>query len=187
MVFKTLLVTSALVGIAVTLVIAVQVCSHALLLSVRRRRSVAVVDLAVQIGTVVGGAVGLWLLLEHIHARTALLPSLPSFFKVSVVLLYLAGCLVYAEIGALVTRGYSLRILVDLLERGDAVDIARLKAEYGGGMGIRGLLIKRLNHMGGLGLIHVEGDRVGPLTSSGRFLTEAGASLRRLLRLDQVG
>ena len=105
------------------------------------------------------------------------------FLKLAAVCLFLAGMVGYAELRSLLSRGYSLRMLVDLLSRNGSSSLEGLKSSYGNGMGMEGLLNKRLNTLASLGLLQREGGIVGPLTLRGRLVAEITSSLRRLLRL----
>jgi len=100
---------------------------------------------------------------------------------------YGTGCLVYMEMRSVLSRGYSLRILIDLRNRGGQADVGTLKSSYGGGVGVSGLLLKRLQTLTEFRLLKMEGGRVGPLTPWGRMAAATGDRLRRLLRLEQVG
>jgi hypothetical protein len=107
--------------------------------------------------------------------------------RTGAVALYAAGWLVYVEVRSLLSRGYSLRILVDILELGGGAGFEDLKSGYGEGMGVRGLLSKRIAGLARIGLIRRTADQIGPLTSVGRLVAHAGYGMRRLLRLDVVG
>ncbi|MFQ6111109.1 MAG: hypothetical protein ACE5LX_03655 [Nitrospinota bacterium] len=107
--------------------------------------------------------------------------------KVSAIFLYLAGSLVYVELRSLLSRGYSVRILVDLHTRGASASLGSLKSGYGGGVGVRGMLAKRVGTLAGLGLLRFRGNRVGPLTPLGKVCAVAGERMRQLLRLELVG
>ena len=113
--------------------------------------------------------------------------SVPASFEMSALLLYLAGCIVYVEVRSLVSRGYSLRVLIDLLNQGGQASVAALKSDYGQGAGMEGLLRKRLNSMVRFHLVGMEGDQVGPLTPWGRILANMSKGIRMLLRLERVG
>ncbi len=107
--------------------------------------------------------------------------------KFSVALLYIAGCVVYVECRSLLERGYSLRILVDLIERGGVARIEELKSSYGDGLGVKGILAKRLDSLVEIGLVKFDGLQVGPLTAKGVILAKLGSMVRALLRLGSVG
>jgi DNA-binding HxlR family transcriptional regulator len=111
----------------------------------------------------------------------------PPYLKVSALLLYVAGCATYLEIMSLVSRGYSLRILVDLLDHGGQLSIRSFKDLYGGGLGIRGLLAKRLRTLAQLRLLEYRENEIGPLRPPGRIVAKVSHRLRQLLRLDLVG
>ncbi len=105
----------------------------------------------------------------------------------SSVLLYLSFCIVHAELTSLLSRGYSLRILYDLRTSGEGMTLQAAKEAYGGGVGVRGLLKKRLRTLHGLGLLSMENDTVGPLTALGSLAGRFGTGMRAALRLDNVG
>src|SRR5579864_2795963 len=55
-----------------------------------------------------------------------------ALLRHSAVFLYLSGAIVYLEMRSLLSRGYSLRILLDLASMGGQADVASLKTSYGG-------------------------------------------------------
>ena len=112
---------------------------------------------------------------------------LPLLLKLAATLFYLANCLIYVEVRLLVSRGYSLRMLVDLLGQGGSTTVEALKSNYGEGLGVEGLLDRRLNDLCRLGLVQLEGDQVGPLTPLGKIFSVVTSSMRRLLRFEGVG
>ena len=105
----------------------------------------------------------------------------------SAVLLYLSLCIVHAELTSLLSRGYSLRILYDLRATDDGVTLEAAKAGYGGGVGVRGLLQKRIRTLRGLGFLSFDDKTVGPLTFLGALAARLGRGMRAVLRLDNVG
>jgi len=133
------------------------------------------------------GALGLWGTIESSFGPAGPIPSLPRSLRVGAIFLYLAGCLVYIELRSLVARGYSLRILVDLLSSGGSASMERLKSGYGDGVGIQGMLAKRLGTLASLRLLRFQGNQVGPLTLLGKVFANASSGMRRLLRLELVG
>lgn len=112
---------------------------------------------------------------------------LPPFLKSAAVGLYWAGCIGYVEILSLLSRGISFRVLIDLMEMNGAGEVEELKLCYGEGMGLKGLLQKRLDSLRRAGLVRCEGNRVGPLTPWGRLFSAATFRMRGLLRLEEVG
>ena len=137
------------------------------------------VSLAVGIS---GGSLLVWRLVE-----TAPGGVVSPTLRIGGVCLFLAACIAYIELWSLLSRGYSLRILIDLLERHGAANMERLKAEYGDGAGIRGIVAKRLQTLGRLRLVYLHDRDVGPLTPLGRIFAAMGWRMRRVLRLESVG
>lgn len=180
----TIVTVLGVVVAALLLVVGVNLMTLALMRAGLLPRSDAVEGLIV---VSVAGGVGAWLWAGLDGAFRTGLPALPQDFKVSAVLLYLAGCLIYLEIKSLVSRSCSLRILVDLLDAGGQVSVEKLKSNYGGGLGLRGLLTKRVCTMVDLGLLRLEGEQVGPLSRFGRAIALMSLRLRQLLRLELVG
>lgn len=135
---------------------------------------------------IIVGGLGLWRLLDPGIGATFTRCS-PPFLRFSAISLYLSGCLIYFEVQSLLSRGYSLRILVDLLDSGGSARLEDLKADYGGGMGIRGILGKRLRGLARLRLVRFEEERVGPLTSLGMAFAMVGSRIRQVLNLGSVG
>lgn len=131
------------------------------------------------------GGVGLWAGLGGSFGTG--IPPLSADFKASVILLYVTSCLIYVEIKSLLSRGFSLRILVDLLDAGGQASVEKLKSDYGGGIGVRGLIMKRLRTLADLGLLQLGGDEAGPLSPLGRAAALVSHRLRQWLRLDLVG
>jgi len=186
MVFKTILAVSAFVLAALLMVVVLHLGCLAL-----RRAGWTSSSLAAEIvsvgGPIAGGIVFLWKALGHVSGPDGLLPILPDSLKIGAVFLYLAGCLSYVEVHGLLSRGYSLRILVDLLDRREGASIDSLKAEYGGGLGVRGMVTKRLRTLADLRLLHFGDKQVGPLTPLGKVVAMTTSRLRELLRLEMVG
>ena len=115
------------------------------------------------------------------------LEPIPASLRVGAVCLFLAGCIVYLELRSLLSRGYSLRILLDLMGRGQGETLERLRSDYGNGVGVKGLLVRRLKTLARMRLVHLDGRRVGPLTPLGRVVAVAGSAFRRTLRMEGVG
>ncbi len=130
------------------------------------------------------GAIGL---LEGLRLKEGVGSEHQWLLEVGGLCLYGSGYLIYVEAKSLFARGYSLRILVDLLSRGGTAPLASLKSNYGDGMGVSGILTKRLTSLLRLGLLRFEGDQVGPLTLLGKACAAVGGGVRQLLRLDLVG
>lgn len=116
----------------------------------------------------------------------ASLERIPSL-RVGAVCLFLAGCIVYLELRSVLSRGYSLRILFDLMGRDQGQTLERLQSDYGNGVGMRGLLARRLETLAQLRLAHLDDRQIGPLTPLGRVVAVTGSALRRALRMEEVG
>jgi len=110
-----------------------------------------------------------------------------AVLRPSALVLYGAFCIGYVELRSLLFRSVSLRILVDLLQKEDGARLRDLRESYSGGMGMSGLLDKRLRGLVSLGLLRRGADTVGPLTPAGRAAAAAGRAVRRLLRLEAAG
>ena len=117
----------------------------------------------------------------------ASLAPIPASLRVGAVCLFLAGCLVYLELRSLLSRGYSLRILLDLMDQEQGGLLERLRSEYGHGMGIEGLLLRRLRTLARMRLVHLHDRQIGPLTPLGKVLAVTGSALRRVVRMERVG
>lgn len=115
------------------------------------------------------------------------LKPIPASLRIGAVCLFLAGCVVYLELRSLLSRGYSLRILVDVLCHPEGTSLARLQDGYGNGVGLRGLLTRRIMTLSRLHLVRFDGQRVGPLTGLGVLCAILTAGMRQLLRLELVG
>lgn len=169
----------------------VSVTAHLGVQTVRRHSKApqnSLSEMIVLLAPLAAGGVALWYILtwngEALSVETG---PLPVSIRVGSLCLYLAGWVIYAEVGSLVSRGYSLRILVDLLDRGGEASVEALKAGYGGGRGVQGLLAKRLRTLTELRLLHLPEGRIGSLTFLGRIVASTGFGLRRLLKLESVG
>lgn len=136
---------------------------------------------------IAAGPIELWQAMQFFFGTEESVPSLPQTLKVSAVFLYIGGCVVYVELKSLLSRGYSLRILVDLLSSGGSTGIETLKLTYGDGVGVSGMLAKRLETLASLHLLYFQGRQVGPLTLLGRIFAVAGLRMRQLLRLEGIG
>lgn len=123
---------------------------------------------------------GTWLVWERLE-------PIPASLRVGAVCLFLAGCLVYLELRSVLSRGYSLRILLDLMGREEGETLEQLRADYGNGVGVKGLLIRRVNTLARLRLLRLHPHQIGPLTPLGRGVAVTGAALRRALRMEGVG
>jgi len=111
----------------------------------------------------------------------------PNFLKTAALFLYWAGCIGYVEILSLLSRGISFRVLLDLLRNNGAADLKTLSLSYGDGMGLKGLLAKRLHSLSRAGFLHYQENQVGPPTFLGRLFGGITSGMRTLLRLQQVG
>ncbi len=111
----------------------------------------------------------------------------PDFLRTSAAFLYWAGCIGYVEVLSLLSRGISFRVLLDLLENNGAADLKTLSLSYGGGMGLKGLLAKRLHSLSRAGFLQYRENQVGPPTLLGRLFGRVTSGMRTLLRLQQVG
>ncbi|MCG3205123.1 MAG: hypothetical protein KCHDKBKB_01840 [Elusimicrobia bacterium] len=100
--------------------------------------------------------------------------------------LFMTGMIVYLQCKSVFSRGYSIRILADLMDRGGSSTIESLKNGYGG-MGLQGMLRKRLLSLHSLGLLHINETLVGPLTPKGLWLARFSDFFRRVLKLERVG
>ena len=127
------------------------------------------------------GPVVLWHVLDGRIPTDSILAPL----KIGAMCLYLAGCVAFIESLSLFSRGYSLRILIDLLGRQGQADLLDLKAGYGNGLGLDGMLAKRVTTLARFRLIRFNTGRKGFLTGPGRICAQAVASWRRLLKLDK--
>jgi hypothetical protein len=110
-----------------------------------------------------------------------------SPLRASAIALFWALCVCLIELRSLVYRGYSLRILADLSEHAGQASVESLKTGYGKGLGLRGLLAKRLAGLDRLGLLRFDGERVAGLSRSGTILGGLGRAARGFLRMETVG
>ena len=125
-------------------------------------------------------AAGGWLVWTDLERVSASL-------RVGAVCLFAAGSITYLELRSLLSRGYSLRILLDLMDQEQGKTVERLRSEYGNGMGMTGLLLRRVQTLARLRLVHVDGHRVGPLTPLGKAMATTGFALRQVVRMEEVG
>ncbi|MBI4354254.1 MAG: hypothetical protein HY595_03355 [Candidatus Omnitrophica bacterium] len=113
--------------------------------------------------------------------------TMPLVLQVGSIGFYLTGVIVYVEVRSLLSRGYSLRILVDALDQPEGVSVSRLQDGYSNGMGMRGLLTRRLTGLAQWHLVQFDGRRVGPLTALGVCCATMMVGMRKFLRLEVVG
>lgn len=125
------------------------------------------------------GFYGLWIAFDNLTAP--FLPRCAGFC------LYMTGAIAYMEARSMFSRGYSLRILVDLGEKGGSADLDTLKSSYGQGMGLKGLLLKRIRSIEAFKLIKFQNQSVGPLTCPGEAVARITSLWRKALRLERVG
>lgn len=86
----------------------------------------------------------------------------------------------------LADRGFSLRILIDLMEAPESPDVDRLMAGYSRGRGISWMYRKRIDDLLAGGFIRKE-NRSLVLTPKGAALAMLFARLRRFFRLQAAG
>lgn len=131
-----------------------------------------------------GGPAILWRLTASITVSGE---PVPSFLRTAALFLYWAGCIGYVETLSLLSRGISFRVLLDLLENHGEADLKNLSSSYGDGMGLRGLLAKRLQSLSRAGFLRCQENQVGPPTLLGRLFGAVTSGMRTLLRLQEVG
>jgi len=117
---------------------------------------------------------------------TVLGGSVPLVLRIGAAALLLAGCVVYVELRSLLSRGYSLRILLDVSSAPEGTNVERLRSGYGNGFGLRGMLTRRLETLARCGVVRVEGARIGPLTSLGVVCARVTSRVRHALRMEDV-
>lgn len=110
-------------------------------------------------------------------------PSLAQF--IAAVSLVGFICLSYAQAFSLATRGFSLRILVDIREHGPRT-IEQVMSGYSGGRGLDWMYEKRLLALESVGLIYREGDMV-IAKPAGRFAGLMGVYVKRILNMGAGG
>lgn len=169
----------AVIMLAKAWVLMVWGCAVALHIGyLRMTRAVSAVGSAVVMAlAVAGGSAALWFRLAWA----------PASLRAGAVCLYLAGCLGYLELRSLFSRGYSLRILVDVFRRSEPARVEQLAVLYGDGRGLRGMLQRRLATLARLRLTAFDGLQAGPLTPMGRVVAAVTSGMRQALRLKLVG
>jgi hypothetical protein len=177
-----ILIASLAAAIILMLVVAI----HLVYLAMSRPAREDGAPMALLMFAAVGVAV-LWVGIARLIVSGWITEDSGSALSVGAIALYLAATIVYVEIRSLLSRGYSLRIVIDLMTHGNELTIEHLKSSYGNGLGVVGILAKRLATLDELRLIRVNDSQVGPLTTPGHLLAGLGLSLRRLLKLETVG
>jgi hypothetical protein len=133
-------------------------------------------------------AAGLIFLVVHWFYVSGTNPDELTFlFHLSLLFGYAASVIVYMQSKSFFSRGYSIGILLDLLRRGPTLSMDELKRGYGNGMGLEGMLRKRLLSIASVGLVNISNDRVRGLTPRGTFLSRVADATRALLNLKEVG
>lgn len=103
------------------------------------------------------------------------------------VMVWITFLLLYLEIWALLSRGYTLAMLLVLLEDGAAVAAQEIARRYRGGAGLDWIMQHRAGGMRAAGLISIDNEgRVG-LTSLGVLVARLYSVTRRLLCLRATG
>lgn len=166
----------AAVGLVVVM-LALLVAVHIGYLAATRRHPSLAGSAVVLAGLIASGATSVWRLLEGWEVYP---------LQLGAVSLFLAGGVVYLELRSLLSRGYSLRILLDLGETQGDVSVETLRATYGNGVGMRGLLRRRLETLARCGVVHMEGARIGPLTPLGVACAHVTSWVRHALRMEHV-
>jgi hypothetical protein len=119
-----------------------------------------------------------------IPAEASVWPSVPvlaipnnfAYLFVAYTAVVLGGIL---QLYNLADRGFSLRILIDLLKTGPTTDVDAVISSYSGGRGIEWMLQKRLDDLVANRLIVVRDDNVN-LTRRGKILARLYKWLRKL-------
>lgn len=120
------------------------------------------------------------------------LPSVPAFvvpndfvwFFVPYTAAIFGGIL---QLYNLTERGFSLRILIDILSsKNEVLNEDEVMHQYSEGKGIDWMFQKRINDLRDRGMIHIQGDRVF-LTRRGRFLGIVYLRLKKMLGLPLEG
>lgn len=115
---------------------------------------------------------GAWLLLALILSRGS-----PSAVDVVTGFCFLSGALIfYLQVWSLMTRGYTLAILLTLQKAGRPLTDDEIFAAYRGGDGLGWIMRHRLGGLIGAGLVTHEGDRL-------RLQDGRGVQVVRLYRL----
>ena len=107
-------------------------------------------------------------------------------YRIAAFSFYFSGAVGYFQCKSFFSRGYTIRILVDLLERGKPDTVQHMKDNYGG-VGIGGMIVKRFKSMESLRLLKMSGDQVGPTTPLGYLIAVAAKKYRDLLGFPEVG
>jgi hypothetical protein len=119
----------------------------------------------------------LWLGSPHIH---------PAEVCVALMMLF-SGALVYLEIWALLSRGYTLGLMLTLLDAGGRLGEEALALRYRGGESLSWVMQHRMSGLVGAGLVRNE-DGVIRLTGiSGVFVARGYKIVTRILGLRRTG
>lgn len=104
------------------------------------------------------------------------------------VALMILGCvsMFYLEVWALLSRGYTLGLLLTLYDAGKALDEKSLAAGYRGGDGTAWIMSHRLSGLEGAGLVSIRGERIS-LKPSGVTIAWAYKLLLSILGLRKTG
>lgn len=127
------------------------------------------------------------ILTETTRVQLSLAPQGYWYVRLGILGWYFGGSLVLIEMMSFLSRGYSLRVILDIKRLGGMAEAASLTEMYGDGMGLEGLLRKRLAGLVALGFAPKEGEMIGPLSKSGRMAAKLARGARRILNLGEVG
>ncbi len=95
-------------------------------------------------------------------------------------------CLVYMQVFSQISRGFSLRILVDIRDHG-SLDLAGILREYSEGRGVDWLMEKRFSGLEHMGLMARTEGRLEATRPWGMRLGRMGVWAKRVLKLGGAG
>ena len=97
------------------------------------------------------------------------------------------AALLYLEIWGLMSRGYTLSILIALLEAGGPISTDEIARRYRGGEGLDWIIRHRLGGLESVGAIERRGDIVTLTTPFGLFIAQLYGMCIAILGLRKVG
>lgn len=148
------------------------------LLNRRRSPTGHLVALYLGIAAYLGGWLGFW---NHLGDEMRW-ESITAGFST-------AGFLIlgYLQVHALLDRGITLQLLIDLYRRGIPMKRQELREGYSGNRGVQWLFAKRVRHMRLLQVVTLDGDRVTLRWPLGVLCARLGLGTKAFLRLGPGG
>lgn len=124
---------------------------------------------------------GSWALYYFINISTALSIELAGGCAIIV-----ASCLIYMEIFSMICRGFSLRIVIDILKKGQ-LDLDEVLTGYADGKGVDWIIEKRLQGLHDIGFIEMDQEKITLKSKTALFLGHIFVQYKKLFKIGLGG